>query len=436
MKKILAFGLSLAMLLSVFTACGKSETSQSAASGASASSAETGKDTGTSRDKVTLKWSAWDPEPKEFIEAFNKSHPDTKVEYEMLSSDQYINIVNVRLLSGEGPDIFSSRFPSNYDALIKDGNVLELTGKDFLNNLELSALDQVTTPDGKIYGFPASTLWYLVYYNKDIFKKYNLNEPDNWEEYLEVCETLKKNGVAPLIQGMKDLFQNEFVGVSPILSASVSDPKIDAKLLSGEAKFSDDLLMNNFKRVEDFLKKGYLYDGSLSLTMIQAWQLFTEGQAAMMQGGTYYTAQCFPQFKPDFDYGVMPVPYNLKGETQKMFINATASNRVINAKSKNADRALEFVEWWNQPENLQLYANSSLSISTGKGIVADFAPELKLYSEQMNNTAIEKLPVVKYPSEVSNEVGVAIQSMIIGKSAAEAVKVLQNKMDEVVAAKK
>lgn len=436
MKKIFAFGLSLAMLVSVFTACGESGKSQETTSGTTTEATTSSVQGTEARENVTLKWSAWDPEPKEFIKAFNDSHPDTKVEYEMLSSDQYINIINVRLLSGEGPDIFGSRFPSNYDTLIKDGNILELTGKPFLNNIEPSALAQVTTADGKVYGFPSSTLWYLVYYNKDIFKKYNLQLPTNWEEYVAVCEELKKNGVAPQIQGMKDLFQNEFVAVSPILSASLVDPKIDAKLLSGEAKFSDDILLKHFKRVEDFLKKGYLYDGSLGLTMIQAWQLFTEGKAAMMQGGTYYTAQTFPQFKPNFDYGIMPVPYNVKGESQKMFINATASNKVINAKGENVERTLEFVEWWNQKENLELYANSSLSISTGKGIVADFAPELKLYAEQMNNSAIEKRPVVKYPSEVSNEVGVAIQSMIIGKSADEAIKVLQNKMDEVVAAKK
>lgn len=435
MKKSGILLLICCMILSLFAGC-SGQPAEGVAVPQAAPSASGSQPADAPRETVTLKWSSWEPEPTEFIKAFTDAHPDTKIEYEILSSDQYINIINTRLLSGEGPDIFSSRFPSNYDALIKDGHVLELTDQEFMKRLDPAAVEQVTTADGKVYGFPSASLWYLTYYNKDIFKQYNLEEPKNWEDYLAVCATLKENGVSPLIQGMKDLFQNEFVAVSPILSASVEDPKIADKLLSGEAKFTDDILMKHFLRVEDFLSKGYLHDGSLGLTMIQAWQLFTQGEAAMMQGGTYYTAQTFPQFQPEFDYGVMAIPYNYKGEPEKIFLNATAANRVVNANGKHVERTMEFVQWWNEPENLRLYANSSLSISAGIDIVADFAPELSLYAAQMADPSIEKLPVAKYPSEVSNDVGGAVQAMIMGKSAQEAIGVLQQKMDEVVAAAK
>ena len=38
---------------------------------------------------------------------------------------------------------------------------------------------------------------YGVYYNKDIFDKYGLTEPETWDELIEICDTLVANGVTP-----------------------------------------------------------------------------------------------------------------------------------------------------------------------------------------------------------------------------------------------
>ena len=43
-----------------------------------------------------------------------------------------------------------------------------------------------------------------VYYNVDIFKKYNIAIPTTWEEFLAACKKLKDAGVTPIANSLKD----------------------------------------------------------------------------------------------------------------------------------------------------------------------------------------------------------------------------------------
>jgi multiple sugar transport system substrate-binding protein len=51
-------------------------------------------------------------------------------------------------------------------------------------------LDNYTLYDGKRYGIPYDGDIHLMFYNTTIFKKYNLQPPKTWDEYLETCKTI------------------------------------------------------------------------------------------------------------------------------------------------------------------------------------------------------------------------------------------------------
>ena len=79
---------------------------------------------------------------------------------------------------------------------------------------------RLPVPTEGVYGFPVSSLAFLGFYNKEIFEKYDLEVPMNWEDYLDVCEVLKNNSVVPQIQGAKDLWQTRHV-LDPCTGCSV-----------------------------------------------------------------------------------------------------------------------------------------------------------------------------------------------------------------------
>ena len=51
---------------------------------------------------------------------------------------------------------------------------------------------------GKIYALPYYSTCYGIVYNQVIFKRYGLEVPETYEEFLKICEILKANQIAPL----------------------------------------------------------------------------------------------------------------------------------------------------------------------------------------------------------------------------------------------
>lgn len=385
---------------------------------------------GASDGPVTITWAFWGVEPVEFLEVFNSSQDRIRVEYEQISSDQYVNILNIRLASGEAPDLFASRFVDIYETLIAEEQIVDLTNEAYMANFEREAIRQVTGSDGRVYGFPVSSLAFLGFYNKEIFEEYDLEIPMNWEEYMDVCATLKTNGVVPQIQGTKDLWQTRHV-LDPVQVAQAKDSSYAVRLGEGEAAFNDPIIMDGWKRYEEFIEKGYLYEGSIGLAFNEAWEMFCKGEAAIMQGGTWYASQAFSYIEPEFEYGVLPFPLNREGEELKIPYTVKSENMVVNKNSEHLEAVMEFVEWFCQPENLALYARTTNSMSAGIGVTADFSESAVLMSEFLQGKA--KYEYRKYPSSMASDYRKAMQEIIVGsKSAVEAANAVQKKYEVIL----
>ena len=385
-------------------------------------------------ETVVLNWSYWQAEPKAVLEKFNQEHPNIKVEYEMISSDQYINTMNVRLLSGEGPDIFEPRYVDNYATLVEENRLLDLTDEAYLQNYDSSAIDMIKGVDGRVYGIPVDAIAWVMFYNKDLFEQYNLEVPENWEDYLEVCQVLKENKIAPTIQGCKDLGQNQFVAFDIVQAKNQQDQGWSGKLAKGEAKFTDPDVLDLYRKKAEFINNGYLYDGSIGLTFIQAWQLFCEGEAAMTMGGNWYSAQAFPQAQPDFNYGVMAVPMNPKGTPVKIPYGVMSSLISINSASKHLEEAKVFFEWLSQPENLEMYARELQSICTAKDAKSDYSEQAAMYGELVSS--YEKYMILTQPTSISADYNKVIQDVIIGnKTGEQAAREIQDKLDAILSQK-
>lgn len=384
----------------------------------------------SAQEQVKITWAFWGVEPTEFLATYNASQEKIQVEYEQVSSDQYVNILNIRLAAGEAPDLFASRFVDIYETLVADGQIVDLTEKPFMGNFEKEAIRQVTASDGRVYGFPATSLAFLGFYNKEIFAKYNLDVPMNWNEYLEVCETLKQNGEVPQIQGAKDLWQSRHV-LDPVQVAQSKDPGYVVRLAEGKAKFTDPIIMDGWKRYEEFIDRGYLHDGSIGLTFNQAWELFCKGEAAIMQGGTWYASQAFKYIEPEFEYGILPFPLNNAGEELRIPYTVKSANMVVNKNSAHVEATLSFVEWFCQTENLALFARDTKNMSAGIGVTADFSESATLMSEFLQGK--QKYEYLKYPSALESDYRKAMQEIIVGaKTGAEAAESVQKKLEAVL----
>lgn len=175
-------------------------------------------------------------------------------------------------------------------------------------------VNTICTLDGKTYGVCALGTTTGIVYNKTIFAKYGLSVPQSYDEFMEICETLKSCGVTPLGLGGKDLWHfeywlNHFLR-SDILSA---EPDFLAKCSSGEKNWNDPLISTLLSHFNDLFRLGYVDDnwpytpdGSLAFQV-------AEGQVAMVFSGPWLASAAL-SINPSLDLGWFYVP-NASGET-------------------------------------------------------------------------------------------------------------------------
>jgi ABC-type glycerol-3-phosphate transport system substrate-binding protein len=130
------------------------------------------------------------------------------IDYQVIPSDQYFNVLKTKLNSGEGPDLFGGQSGKtdlvvNYDV---EKNAVDLSDQPWTKTEDAQVLDQ-STINGKIYG---QTVWntlgttWVVNYNKDIFAKLNLSVPTTFADFKAACQKIKATGVTPIYEPMAD----------------------------------------------------------------------------------------------------------------------------------------------------------------------------------------------------------------------------------------
>ena len=70
-------------------------------------------------------------------------------------------------------------------------------------NIQAAVLKQVTI-NGEVQALPIAYYSWGFYYNKTLFKSLDLQVPQNWQEFVALCHSLKQKGVMPLVQATEE----------------------------------------------------------------------------------------------------------------------------------------------------------------------------------------------------------------------------------------
>ncbi|PID56511.1 sugar ABC transporter substrate-binding protein [candidate division KSB3 bacterium] len=319
--------------------------------------------------QVQLTMGSWRTEDRDFyenvIKAFQKTHPDIEIAYEPTKNTEYNTKLNIALQTGSGPDIIHLRPYGPGVQLAEDGYLEPLSGR--INGLEQYAdatLAASRASDGKVYGVPAKFSSTQIFYNKDIFEKYALQEPASWDELIAIADTLRKNGVAPFAMGSKDgwILSLTHATLGPTFFGGKAFVK---KLLSGEADFTCPEFVKSIQMMKDLTP--YLPKFSTGVGMEEMRSLFTTGKAAMFIMGDWEIA-VLKKEAPDLNFDLFPIPSATGAQpTITTWVDASYA---VNAQSKHKEEALQFVEFLTSQTFGEMVSEDLHSIPTIPGVKA------------------------------------------------------------------
>ncbi|MDE7016406.1 MAG: extracellular solute-binding protein [Lachnospiraceae bacterium] len=293
------------------------------------------------------------------------------VEYTYIGVSDYNNVLSTQLASGEGPDIIADG--ANFPARIKAGNVEDITDTGLTDGFSKDGL-ALCSIDGKVYGVPCYGWFAGVFYNTELFEQAGITQvPETFDEFLEVCEKLSDNGIAPLSLGLADGDNglHAFAGFmeSNFYGATQEGAGFDYDFAMGDA--SMDGTMNPY--MENWIKmveNGYITPDMVGISGEQAKEVFMTGKAAIYFTGPWE----YNNFKEaGLSFGVMPFPG--VGKESNYLIGGPAASWGINVNSDQKEGAMKVMEALASVEVQQAFINENAGGSTYREGVNTGLPE-------------------------------------------------------------
>lgn len=275
--------------------------------------------------------------------------PNVTLEVTKLPDDNYYTTLKSRLSSGECPDIILTQpmyaGANSCYTLAEAGYLAPLNDLKWAENM--SDLAAVTYEDD-IVTCTAGVSILGTYYNKDMFAECGITEePQTWDEFLDVCETLKENGHQPIIMGDKDMYVMQF-GLYQIACNEIysQNADYDEQLRTGDTSFTDegtwDKVLEMYNELYD---KGYIDSSqTLGIGASQAIQAFIDGEAAMTFDGSFNAPALLAEGAAGaFERGYFPIPSESGDNYTATCLSAGYS---IYSGSEYVDECKELLDYW------------------------------------------------------------------------------------------
>lgn len=392
---------------------------------------------GSDGEKVTLRYVSWMTagEDEAVIDKFMEEHPEINVEVEALDGTNYDKLLKTRLTSGDAPDVFLIQ-PQQYEKFVKEGFLMDVSEQPAMEMLaESPSLEDLYDVDGKKYGFPVCTQGgpTPVFYNVKYFEELGITPPTTMDEFWAVCDTIKADGVEPLVFGDKDAwtFDHFFRDRNFIGDYLSENPEWGLALYNGDVKPSE-MFRNEFEIAQMMVDNGYIGKSSLTMTYPQSVTYFVEGKAAMLPQGTWVPGlEEIKNADPEkFELGCFILPG--KEVNGKVYTTGTSDRSiVISSETKHPEEAKIFFDWFTEEENLGEYL-SGQSLTTFLPIEYEVDPVIKDYVTELTSDKYEIIMSQKasMPSGFSSMMEKGFQSILAGSPAEDELQKLDTEFEK------
>jgi raffinose/stachyose/melibiose transport system substrate-binding protein len=340
------------------------------------------------KEKVTLTYMAsqdWIMDAEQALGKKFEEQTGIHVDYQIIPSDQYFNVLKTKLNSGEATDIFGgqsgvSDLKLQYNV---EKNAVDLSAQPWAKQEDPLVAAQ-STVDGKLYGM---TYWdtlgssWVVNYNKDIFQKYNLSVPTTYAEFKALCQKLVDNGIQPLFEPVSDGWHQVlwFPELGPRFEEVT--PGLADQLNANKAKFADNpTMLTALTQLKELYALGFMGKNALSDAFADSSKAMASGKVAMTLNNTAFPQQIekdYPDAKADsFGFFVMPLADN-----QLLNLNPAGPTKFIYSGSPHIAEAEQYFNFLAQPENMQYFVDNTPRALTFPfpGVKSKFSPALQAF---------------------------------------------------------
>jgi ABC-type glycerol-3-phosphate transport system substrate-binding protein len=301
-----------------------------------------------------------DPEPREadaaLVAMFEEENPGIDVVHSTVAHEDFKQAIRAYLTASTPPDVMTWFAGNRARFFIDKGLIMDISDvweSEGWNESYPAGFRALSTVDGKQYFLPTSWYWWAVYYRTDIFEQYGLEPPETWDQFLQVCETLKANGVTPITIGTK--YRWTAAAWFDYLNMRVNGPEFHINLMLGKERYDDPRVLTIFTDYwAPLIENGYFIDDPAAYSWAEAIPFMLNGEAAMYLMGDFLRDSYPDEDEANLDFFRFPiidpaVPVGEEAPTDGFFIAANA---------QHAEAAKKFLAFLGSVEAQQYYADN------------------------------------------------------------------------------
>lgn len=375
-----ALAVLVVTLAAVIAACGGGSSSSS---GGGAGSSSGGSGGGGAKAGTTINFlyrgtnPQYDSYIKWFISSFEQQHPDIHVNVNSIPDNDYHEKVSLVLKGNNPPDVFFSWEGGWAQTMVKNGFAAPLDAyyKKYHWDTELNAAaNKLATFGGHQWFVPEYMSASAVWYNTDLFKKYNLTPPKTYDQLVQVANTLKSHGVAPFLLANQQQWEAQFDWTAYFVNKY--GLPVYQQLLAHKIKWTDPRVVATFAQMKQWADTGWFMKGLNSTDFDGTAIVFWKRQAAgMWYQGSFILPKFITNGKLSSPVDWFPYPQiGSVTPTMSMFAENTY---MINKASKHKAADAELLNYLvSKPVQTRMVnevgpfpANKSVSLSSQPAMV-------------------------------------------------------------------
>ena len=182
-------------------------------------------------------------------------------------------------------------------------------------------------------------------YNKQVFADNNLDVPTTWDEFIDVCDTLKNKEITPIAFGNSDKWYTMWY-VGQFNANFVNKDVRTADYNPSSGAFTDEGYVKAVQTFLDLNDAGYLGKNVNSKDYYQVREEFAAGKQAMILDATsqfsFYTGA---MGEDGYGYFKIPIPDGATGDEASTIVTGGSENYAISAETKHPDEAVKFLKF-------------------------------------------------------------------------------------------
>ncbi|RPI47460.1 MAG: extracellular solute-binding protein [Chloroflexi bacterium] len=312
---------------------------------------------------------------REIIADFEAENPGIKVNATW-NGRESLTKLRPMILAGTIPDITDHGADELFGALVKEGLTQPLN--DYLDteaigqamkwkDTFLPGQLELYQKEGEFHTIPFWLDTTGFYYNGKLFAEQGVQPANTWSEFMALCDTLKNNGVAPLVaDGGIDFYNAYYFShfVQRVLGTGALHAAAEDKT---GARWDDPGYLQAAQMVRELLDKECFIDGFEGYQWPAGQVDFVQGAGAMLLCSTWIPAETKDSAPAGFEYRFFPPPLVEAGKGKITDAEIFQWAWVVLKDAKHKDEAVKFLKFWLQPKYVDRMATEYNAIMALRG---------------------------------------------------------------------